>query len=218
MNLSHDPIVWAAAICTLGIYTILYRENRAYRFFEHLFVGVATGYGVMVVYRDIILPRWWGAMVEDGRWWWVLALPAGSLYYLIYSRKYVWMSRLVISTMFGLGAGLAFKLFANDQIPQVYAALRPLWLKAGSEVSGVLVERSGFEFSAVVAAVTLFCVLAYFFFSFRREKVPGMERMATWGRWLMMIAFGAIFGSTVMARMSLLVARLQFLLERWLGV
>jgi hypothetical protein len=42
--------------------------------------------------------------------------------------------------------------------------------------------------------------------------------MAGWGRWLMMVAFGAMFGSTVMARMSLLVARLQFLLDKWLGM
>ena len=216
--MSHDYIVWVAAVCTLGIYTILYRENRVYRFFEHLFVGLATGYGVMVVYRDVMLGRFWVKMVEEGGWWWAFTLPAGLLYYLIYSRKYVWMSRLVISTMFGLGAGLSFKLLANDQVPQIYAALRPLWLRAGSEVGGMAVTRSGFEFSAVVAAFTLFCVLAYFFFSFRREKVPGMNRMAGWGRWLMMIAFGAMFGSTVMARMSLLVARLQFLLGKWLGL
>jgi len=33
------------------------------------------------------------------------------------------------------------------------------------------------------------------------------------GRWTMMIAFGAAFGFTVMARMSLLIGRLQFLLN-----
>lgn len=216
--MSHSVVVWAAAICTLGIYTVLYRENRAYRFFEHLFVGLATGFGVMVVYRDVILNKWWSKMVEEGAWWWAFALPAGALYYFIYSRKYVWMSRLVIATMFGLFAGTAFQGFANDQVPQIYAALRPLWLRVGEQPTGEMVTRAGFDFSAVIAAITLFAVVTYFFFSFRRERVPGMERVARGGRWLMMIAFGAMFGSTVMARMSLLVARLQFLLEKWLGM
>ena len=38
------------------------------------------------------------------------------------------------------------------------------------------------------------------------------------GRWLLMIAFGAIFGSTVMARMALLTYRVWFLLYDWLHV
>ena len=33
-----------------------------------------------------------------------------------------------------------------------------------------------------------------------------------------MIAFGASFGYTVMARVSLLIGRIQFLLHDWLGV
>jgi hypothetical protein len=36
------------------------------------------------------------------------------------------------------------------------------------------------------------------------------------GRWLMMIAFGAMFGSTVMARMSLFIGRLSFLFGDWI--
>jgi hypothetical protein len=32
-----------------------------------------------------------------------------------------------------------------------------------------------------------------------------------------MIAFGAMFGNTVMARLSLFIGRMQFLLKDWLG-
>ena len=34
----------------------------------------------------------------------------------------------------------------------------------------------------------------------------------------LMVGFGASFGYTVMARMSLLIGRLQFFLRDWLGV
>jgi hypothetical protein len=36
------------------------------------------------------------------------------------------------------------------------------------------------------------------------------------GTWFLMVAFGASFGYTVMARVSLLISRVQFLLRDWL--
>jgi hypothetical protein len=38
------------------------------------------------------------------------------------------------------------------------------------------------------------------------------------GIWFIMVAFGASFGYTVMARISLLIGRMQFLLHDWLGI
>src|SRR4028119_1923414 len=96
--------VWFAALCTLGLYSILYRENRFFRFFEHLFIGLATGYAVYTTWNDTLRPRWWDPMVAEGRWWWAFALPAGLLFYLIYSRKYSWMSRLIFAVFFGFAA------------------------------------------------------------------------------------------------------------------
>ncbi len=57
-------------------------------------------------------------------------------------------------------------------------------------------------------------VMTYFFFSFEQKgPVAGVARM---GRYLLMFAFGAIFGSTVMARMSLLIGRTDFLINDWI--
>ena len=61
---------------------------------------------------------------------------------------------------------------------------------------------------------TLLAVMYYFFFSFKHKH--GGVYLANSGRWLLMVCFGAFFGSTVMARLSLLVERLQFLLGPWL--
>jgi hypothetical protein len=59
----------------------------------------------------------------------------------------------------------------------------------------------------------------YFFFSFRPSEGQKLSKflpaISASGRWLMMVCFGAYFGSTVMARMALLVERLQFLLTDW---
>ena len=67
----------------------------------------------------------------------------------------------------------------------------------------------------MVYVFTLLCVLSYFLFSF---EVKGrlLRTMTTSGRWLLMIGFGAIFGSTVMMRFSLLIDRMYFIFVEFL--
>jgi hypothetical protein len=58
-------------------------------------------------------------------------------------------------------------------------------------------------------------VLVYFFFSLEhRGFVGGVSRV---GIYTLMIAFGASFGYTIMARVSLLIGRMQFLMFDWIG-
>ncbi|MCC6444384.1 MAG: hypothetical protein IT210_13145 [Armatimonadetes bacterium] len=200
--IQHDPwIIWTGVICTLAIYSILYRENAYYRLFEHIFIGLATGYGVARTWTDVLRPKWWDPMIGKGYWWYFALFLAGLMYYLIFSRKYNWISRLIIGTMMGIGATLTFKGFATAQTPQIYKSFKPL---AGVPPSTAI---NNFIFIA-----TLLCVMTYFFFSFEQKNraVRGASRM---GRWLLMISFGATFGSTVMARMSLVIDRLLFILR-----
>ncbi|MEC8931715.1 MAG: hypothetical protein VYB08_09860, partial [Candidatus Latescibacterota bacterium] len=59
-------------------------------------------------------------------------------------------------------------------------------------------------------------VLVYFFFSVEhRGVVGGISKV---GIWFLMISFGASFGYTIMARLSLLIGRIRFLLGDWLHV
>jgi hypothetical protein len=53
-------------------------------------------------------------------------------------------------------------------------------------------------------------VLLYFFFSKAQTGTYG--KVVKIGIWYMMIGFGASFGYTVMARVSLLIGRIQFLI------
>jgi len=59
-------------------------------------------------------------------------------------------------------------------------------------------------------------VVAYFFFSAPHTGVHGL--FARIGIWFLMVAFGASFGYTVMARASLLIDRVLFLLRDALHV
>ena len=57
-------------------------------------------------------------------------------------------------------------------------------------------------------------VLVYFFFSAEHKGVLG--GVSKVGIWFLMVSFGASFGYTVMARESLLIGRIQFMLFEWL--
>jgi hypothetical protein len=56
----------------------------------------------------------------------------------------------------------------------------------------------------------------YFYFSKKHEGALGVS--AKIGIYFLMVSFGAAFGYTAMARISLLIGRLQFLLGDWLGI
>ena len=38
------------ALATVGLYSILYKENKFYRFWEHLFLGLASGWGLVALW------------------------------------------------------------------------------------------------------------------------------------------------------------------------
>ena len=69
---------------------------------------------------------------------------------------------------------------------------------------------------AIISFVGVICTVFYFFFS--REHKGALRLASQTGVVYLMVGFGASFGYTVMARMSLLIGRLQFILRDWLGV
>ncbi len=56
---------WIGAVCTLGIYTILYRENRVYRILEHFYIGLALGFGLVETVNKVLDPQWFRPMVTE---------------------------------------------------------------------------------------------------------------------------------------------------------
>lgn len=193
-----------AAIGTLAIYSILYRENRAYRLAEHIFIGAAAGYTIYTVWVQLLKPMWWDKLVA-GQAYWIFALVVGAMFYFIYSEKHVWISRLIFGAFMGLYGGMAFKAFAETNIDRIHASFKPIYAQ------GMTVSQS---LNNALFIFILLTVMAYFFFSFEHKnairRVP-----SSIGRWVLMFAFGAMFGATVMARMALLIGRMSFLINDW---
>jgi len=68
----------------------------------------------------------------------------------------------------------------------------------------------------IVILVGVIATISYFFFSAERKGV--LKPVSYLGIIFIMVGFGASFGYTVMARISLFIGRLQFLLGDWLGL
>ena len=68
---------------------------------------------------------------------------------------------------------------------------------------------------AIIILVGVISTLIYFYFSHEHTGALGVT--AKVGIWFIMIAFGSHFGYTVMGRVSLLIGRVQFLINDWIG-
>jgi hypothetical protein len=211
-------IVWLSALATLAVFSFLYKENRVYRVAEHILLGLGIGFAVATTITDILLPKWWNPMAAGWRAGnagavalGVITGVLGMMWYGVYFKRTVWLSRLVMGITIGAGAGLAFKAELNEKLPQIIASFKSPYVPAA--------EATAFNNSVsnVVFVVILFCVLAYFFFSFDRKN-RALASAAGAGRVFLMITFGVFFGNTIMTRMSVFIERIWFLLTQWLGL
>ncbi len=201
--------IWTAAIFTLAVYSFLYKENPLYRLGEHLVVGISTGYFIVVTYEQVLKPRLIDPIANDGEY--ILFIPAllGLLYITRFFPKIAWLSRYPMAFIMGTSMGVGFPLSMKASVlRQLEATILPLY-------------SAGMPWQIVVGNVVLvlgtLAALIYFFFS-KPHKGPFFGTGSKIGIWVIMIGFGATFGFTVMGRISLLIGRIQFLLNDWLGV
>jgi hypothetical protein len=205
--------VWLAAFLTLAIFSFLYADNPVYKLAEHIFVGVSAGYGVVITWHEAVIPLLIDPLFRPERVdlvepSYVVIIP-GILGLMMFSRffpKYDWLSRWPIAFVMGVYSGLAIPATVQAQLlPQLHATMLPIW--PGVEVP-LWTAVSNF-----LLVVGVLCTLAYFYFS--REHSGALGAASKVGIFFLMVAFGASFGNTVMARVSLLIGRVQFLYHDW---
>jgi len=199
--------IWIAAALTIAIYSFLYRDNPFYKFAEHLLVGISVGFLIVFAYLDTVVPKVLDPLFVHHRWLALIPVLLGLLMFARFTSKYAWLSRPALALYIGFGAGVSIP--ANMQayiLAQMKATISPF--AQTMTVGGYL--------NAAIVLVGLITTLFYFYFSKRHEGYFG--RLAKLGIYFLMIFFGATFGFTVMARISLLIGRTTFLLRDWLHI
>ena len=208
--------ILVAAFLTFCIYSFLYRDNPFYRFAEHLLVGTSVGYIIVVpiIYFGFIPYAWTpikkAVMGEASPLGFLTLIPIcmGLLFFTRLSSRHAWLIRYPIAILMGISSGI---MIPNALQTDIFAQIR-----------GTLVPYSGigalsaFEiFGAILMVIGVICTLTYFFFSVEhRGPIAGISKV---GIAFLMIGFGSAFGNTVMGRVALLISRVDFLINGWIG-
>lgn len=237
------------AIATIGLYSVLYKETKIYRFFEHLFIGLAVGFSVVGIWKETLYTSWWQKMTgapgtgsdpsQPGYWLFAMLPAIGLMGYMVFSKKHNWMSRIPIGIILGAWSGQWILNWFTNFGPQIYDSMRPIIpttlesfrVPAKQRLEDGNIVPIDPEIAAQIAAnvyptqaisnlifvVTLVCAVSYFIFSYDL-KGKFMNGVNVFGRWMLMIGFGCIFGATVMARFALVIDRMSFIFQEWLRI
>lgn len=225
--MSTDLQVWIGALLTLMIFSFLVKDNPLYKFAEHLFVGVSAAYWMVQGFWQEIVPNLLAKLFpaafvdlvdaargQEPNWVYLIPLLLGILLLMRLVTPIAWISRWSMAFIIGYTAGSNLtRYLVSDFILQVKKTLElPMFVvDAAGPLQAVM-----FTFSHIVIVGGVICGLIYFFFS--KEHTGAFGKASRAGIWVLMIAFGASFGYTVMARISLLIGRLEFLFGTWLGI
>jgi len=215
MHISTSILTWVAAILTIGIFSFLWKDNPFYKFCEHLFVGVSVGYTISLtwynsVYPDLFDPLFLQpfSVVSLGRkLLLIIPLILGLCYFCRFVPKVSWLIRFPMAFVLGWGSGVVIPAMLQTNV---------LKQMQGTLLTPGIFARWDTLLWAIISFVGVVCSVLYFFFS--KEHKGALKVASETGIVFLMVGFGASFGYTVMARMSLLIGRLQFVLRDWLGV
>jgi hypothetical protein len=226
VSLPRTAGLWLAAFFTLAVLSFLYRDNVFFKIAESVAVGVSAGWAMVHAgFWEAIIPKLAANLVPDlMRRWALPALPDGkepNALYLIplalgimllwrLAPRGGWIARWPLAFIVGTFAGVKLISYLNaDFVSQIRSTIIPLVMltQEGRIDVWASVRNIGIIFGV------LSC-LTYFFFSVEHRGLAG--KIARVGVWYLMITFGASFAFTVMGRIALLAARVEFLFDDWL--
>lgn len=216
--------LWVAALVTLSVLSFLWGDNPAYRMVEAVVVGASAGYSILVGFWETLVPNLFTKLFpqlvrasinpeispqESTDLMMVIPLILGIMMLCRLVPKAAWISRWPMAFFIGATAGL--RLVANleaDFVRQIQSTIIPLLVLKDGQLSPTASLKNLTIFIGVLSSLT------YFFFSLEHKGVAG--KVSRLGIFFLMITFGAGFANTVMSRISLMAARLEFLFVDWL--
>jgi hypothetical protein len=217
MQLSDMIGLVIAAILTLMVFSYILGDNLLFRLAAHIFVGVAVGYALIIVWFQVFVPALGAGNL-------LRAAPALILCLLLLfkirpaqSGLSSTLGGLALAFIVGIGAALALggALFGT-LTPQISAtasiSLNPAHYQ-DTEAEAGLVDW----LNNIIILLGTLGTFFYFTFAVRAPGAFGGLRegfvrfWAGMGRLIIVFTLGALYANTFGSRLALLVSRLQFL-------
>jgi len=165
-------------------------------------IGYGAGFSIQPTFHSLVLKQVERTMVPVQMHWLAWCLVGGAAAAMIVGAWYA--SK-------GGRAALALKVLGCVALA-AYVLLR----NTPALLADPAVAQAFRGADTLLIVLGVVSVLCYFFFSAEHRGVLGAASRV--GIVFLMVAFGASFGYTVMARESLVIGRIQFLLGEWLGL
>lgn len=196
--MSTSLTVWVGAIFTIGAFSYLFKENQFYKAVEHIYVGMAAGYSIVMAYTNLV-GKVWKPVLDKGELLPLVPFLIGLLFFAPYfGDRHRWMRRFPLAFITGIGAGITIRTAIEQQFMR--------------QITATILPMSSLDNMLIVLGVL--SVVSYFFFTLKPN--PVVSGAADAGKWVIMITFGAAFGNAVMGRISLLIGRIQFMFGEWI--
>ena len=199
-----DPIViagiWTAAVMVICTYSYpLYKETYLWRLAEHTYIGTATAIVLVTAIRTIIKSSMTPLMKGQAQF--ILLIILGLILYTRFLPKYRHIGRWPIAWIIGVGLAVALRGIATtDVLANLRAGILP-----------IAAETPLVSFNNIIIIITTFTSLIYFIFT--REHTGTLGATTKIGRYAIMTFLGSYYGNIIMARFSLLIDRIDFLLK-----
>jgi hypothetical protein len=206
-----------AAGLTLMVFSYIFGDNVLFKLATHIFVGVAVGYALIVVWHQVFYPAFSSGNV-------VSVLPALILCVLLIFKIRPTqggvtnaLGSLALAFVLGVGVALAISgALVGTLLPQISAlvniSLNPNHYPDTENEVGLVLWLN--NIIMVLGAIGTFF---YFTFTVRSQGFLGGLRegfvrfWAGMGRLMLIFTLGALFANAFSSRVALLVSRLQFL-------
>jgi hypothetical protein len=203
---SADPQIWIQALLTIAATSFVFRDNIVFKVAQYTFIGVAAGHYIVMGVKNIINYGW--VHLAGGAYIYVVVFILGILLYARFSKEYYWLYRYPIAFMVGNGVGISIRAaIHSDFIKNIAATASPLVATAPMDT-----------INNIIIFVGCIAALSHFIFTYEGMHKGTLGFVPKLGRWMMLMAFGASFGNTVMTRFGMYQGRILFLLRDWLQI
>ncbi len=231
MNLTFTPelidlaATVVAAFLTLCIFSyLLGGDFFLYRLAVAILVGGGAAYVLVVAVVNVIYPRVILRMATSAdpldRVFAAIGLIMGALILtkgFQRSSGVIWLGNIPVAYLIGVGAGVAI---SGAALGTLFAQSQAAATLQGNAIAGegLLVALLNFISPFVMLPITLVVLLSFTFLLGTRRGLGNayarlVQPIASLGRAVLAIAFGAIFASTYIASVSVLISRIRFIIE-----
>ncbi len=187
------PVAFTIFICTLA-----YGDNPLYEIGAYLLIGSSTGWSTVQIISFLVKASWTPTI--SGKPWYAISILLGLALFARFVPDYRWVYRYPMAVVIGTGTGLAINGAIGAQVvKQMTANFIPIFSgDAMTIISNLII---------IIGTITS---LAYFLFTEKLRSGP-MESIGKIGRYAIMGALGASFGSVITFRINAIIGRIDFL-------